>query len=314
MSNLRITDFYLRESIKKITKSVLQRLNLDVRRVEHQVPPNPILFEDPIEALRYVQGERQAAFVCPIKDLTYLIGFGLAPKGWHPFLATLQEYRSGLSTCYGDSILKTYYESWQPQNAQEAYAGFNEAPKSFAKLAPHLLYLLPWRSHDPSEVTRNIEYWSSLDNLEHGRPDLHFLKHGLGFFGPTATAKGELEYRRLIYIYEEIKIHGYNRSYGDINLVLLRRGSEFRYITDGQGYHRAIAIAALDHETLPARFRNPFIIDVKDADYWPQVRSGIWERSEAVAYFNYLFDFDSYSWASERGLLLEQQHPLKIEA
>jgi len=56
----------------------------------------------------------------------------------------------------------------------------------------------------------------------------------------------------------------------------------------------------------PAQFKvDHFVADVKDAAYWPQVRSGLWTVHEALAYADHLFHFDSKSWAQAMNLFDE---------
>lgn len=62
-------------------------------------------------------------------------------------------------------------------------------------------------------------------------------------------------------------------------------------------------MSALGYKTIPAVFKRDHIIRVDDVDYWPQVRSGVWGRDDALRYVDHLFDFDSRAWAQERGLL-----------
>ncbi len=60
---------------------------------------------------------------------------------------------------------------------------------------------------------------------------------------------------------------------------------------------------ALGERTIPAVFKTPCLYDVADVAYWPDVRSGIWSKEEAIRYVDHLFEFDPRSWAREHGLL-----------
>lgn len=62
--------------------------------------------------------------------------------------------------------------------------------------------------------------------------------------------------------------------------------------------HRTAAMAALGYKTIPAQYKNlEYIVDTKDVNYWPQVKSQMWDADEATAYVRYLFRFDSQLWA-----------------
>lgn len=90
-------------------------------------------------------------------------------------------------------------------------------------------------------------------------------------------------------------------------MLSLKRGSEYRYLRIGRGFHRTVVMAALGYETVPATFQQPFVSNLDNVDYWPQVRRGVGTREDAIRYFHHLFD-----WASDRGLLLEQQHKFDL--
>jgi hypothetical protein len=262
-----------------------------------------------MEALLQRQGGEAAAFRCPIDQCTHFVGFGLSARGWHPFVATVLEYRAGLASSYDESVLKRYYERWQPRSAAEAFAGFEMGESLLAELPSYCFYLSPWTAATPEVVADTLAYWTSAENAEHGNPDLDFRRHGIGYFGPTHPAKGEMEFRRLTAIHDRLVSSGYDRRFGDVSVRALKRGDELRFVVDGGGYHRAAALAAAGHEDMPATFVEPFVIAAEDAEYWPQVRRGVWSRGDAVRYFHHLFDFDSREWAREHGLLLEQKHP-----
>jgi hypothetical protein len=267
-----------------------------------------------MEALLLRQGGEPAAFRCPINRCTHFVGFGLAASGWHPFVVALLEYRAGLATSYGESLLREYYETWQPRTAAEAIAGLDPANSLLTDLPPWCFYLTPWTAATPDVVEDTLDYWTRAENAEHGRPDLDFREDGIGYFGPTHPAKGEMEFRRLTAIYDRLASTGYDRRHGDINVRVLRRGDELRFVVDGGGYHRAAALAAAGETTMPAAFVEPFVVVAEDAAHWPQVRRGVWPADEAVRYFHHLFDFDSRAWARDRGLLLEQKHRPSIPA
>lgn len=126
---------------------------------------------------------------------------------------------------------------------------------------------------------------------------MHWTVHGLHWFGPVSYEKGEFEFKRLISVYKSIK-NGYNRFLGDIGVRILRSGEDYIFTMGGGGLHRTAAIAGMGHKTFPAQFKVPnFLADTKDVEYWPHVLSGLWSKKKALAHADYLFRFDSKSWA-----------------
>lgn len=281
------------------------------RRPEPPRPRDPPpLFEDPLEALHHHRGGKPAAFLCPLEQSRQAFGFSFSPLGWHPFVATLQEYAAGLAAAYQDSLLHTFYEAWQPATASEAIAGFApHAPSSFERLPSLDAYLKPWISDSVEELRERFASWYRKDYAQYGVA-LDPAVHGDKFFGPVHPDLGEVEYRRLTGVFTSIRTGGYDRQRGDIRVEVLKRGPELRFLNAGGGMHRMASLAALGYEAVPAIFRRrrAALFDVADVDYWPNVRSGVWSRKAAIRYVDHLFDFDSTRWAAERGLLLEQQH------
>jgi len=268
-------------------------------------PALPPLFDDPLEALCYEQGGEAAAFWCPLKYTVKQNALSYSPRGWHPFVATLREYAAGESAGYDDSVLRHFHETHQPENAAEAIAGFGQAPSDYENRPAHVYRLTPWRSRTADWVDQNVRKWSKRDAREHGgsERDWSFDEDGYQYHGPVSERRGRLEYQRLTNLYERLKADGYDRSRGHVHVIVLRRADEIRFLNQGPGNHRTAAMAALGYDTVPTKFYKRHVVDAGMVKYWPQVRSGAWTEEQAEAYFNHLFEFDSRTWAEERGLL-----------
>ncbi len=261
--------------------------------------PPPII-DDPLKALLLRQTGTRVAFNCPIEFCRNELGFGYGSNEWHPFVATLKQYEQNNNLQYNDSILKHYYESWQPTNAAEAFAGFEQAPKKFLQLPPYCALLVPWKSKTPESLSANMARWRKSDYREHGRSDLQWEKDGLNLFGPVSDELGKFEFTRLKKIYDRLKTEGYDRHHGDIGVMIVRKGKYYRFLNANGGIHRCAAMAALGFRKFPAQFKaSYFIADTKDATRWPHVLSGLWSEKSALAYVEYLFSFDSRSWVRD---------------
>ena len=305
---------------KQILKKPFHLVGLDlVRRAheketsndeEREIPP---LFDDPLEALAYEQGGRTAAYRCPIPATVMQNGLSYSPNGWHPFVATLHEYAAGNVIAYENSVLRRFYATYQPSHAAQAIAGFDQMPSAYMDYPAHVYRLAPWQSRNAEEADQGVRAWTEREGREHGNSvqNWSFDADGYQYHGPVSTRKGELEYERLISIYERLRDEGYSRSFGHACFVVLRRGDEYRFLQSGGGSHRTAAMSVLGHETIPARFRRPHVVDVEMAAYWPQVQRKVWSREDAIAYFNHLFDFDSRAWAADRELLAKKQVDLQ---
>jgi hypothetical protein len=283
----------------------LRRVGLRVPRLRRSEtatsnPLPPPIVEDALEALHLIQGGEQAAFDCPLNQWVHYDGFGLADGAWHPLRETLREYRRGERTTYRGSILERYYATWNPQNAREAFAGFDHAPELFGELPPACLFLSPWVAWSPQQTVRHVAHWIRKGWLQDGLDHFDLDRDGANDYGPVSDRHGEFEYSRLAALYESLDRQGFQRSYGDIRVMILKHDGDYRFIARG-GKHRAVAMSALGYATAPATLDPPWLIDTGYAKFWPQVRRGVWTRSEALAYVEYLFEWDSRSWAANLG-------------
>lgn len=296
--------------LKYFAKETFKEFGLEIRRtseeknikIEEELPP---LFDDPLEALTYQQSGKfkNASFKCPLKFTVKQNGLSYSPEKWHPFVETLREFGSGIATQYEGSILEKYYELHQPANAAKAIVGLDNVPTDFRVQPAHVYKLTPWRSETASKIDESVKKWTRRSNVLYGKNEINFETDGFQYHGPVSPKKGRLEFERLVTIYKSIRKNGFDRTRGHANFLLLRRGNSYRFLAQGDGNHRTAAMAALGYETIPAVFQRPVVIDISMADYWPQVCNGIWNREQAIVYFNHLFDFDSRAWARDRGLL-----------
>lgn len=297
-------------------KGLLNRLGIDVRysrsvglvsveikrlaqAAAKELPP---LLEGPLEALYYSRGGKPASFSCPIEKCVTVTGLNFGTAGWHPFSATVEEMTRTDRTSYRGSTLHKYYSGWQPATAREALLDPEVAPPSFRELPPHLIYLFPWSSRSIDEADQAIRKWTQDDHLEHSGPRLSDMGVSLKDQGPVSSEVGAFEYQRLRNLYSTLQTQGFDRGRGDINVLLIKRGEDFRFLNFGGGLHRTAALKALGYTHVPARPLNQLMLDIDDIAYWPQVHSGYWTEKHARRYVDHLFDFDALGWARSLGL------------
>lgn len=301
-----LSSFGLNVSVTRSTDELLVRISRGQRQPDRSMPP---LLSGPLEALYHIRGGKPAAFLCPVAQCVTVNGFNFDPAGWHPFSAALMEYGAGLCAAYSGSLLERYYLQCQPQSAAEALLTPEIAPPQFRQLPSHLLYLFPWSARTPAEANQAVRKWTQDDHIEHTGPAVLDMAVSVKDHGPLDPAIAEFEYRRLTTLYDALKRDGFSRSYGDVRVILIRRGEDFRFLNFGGGLHRTAAMAALGHEVIPAMPLNQLLIDTREVDYWPQVRNGIWTRESALSYIDHLFDFDALSWARQHELATQPSIP-----
>jgi len=312
----------LQRNLKEAVKVALSAAGLELRRLAQRpsdfIPP---LHADPLVSLHEIRGGKQSSFRCPLEKIVDFAGFGFGSSKWHPFVTTLQ-LRNSEGDAAAEAFLSNFYSRHQPRNAAEAFLGFSDAPISYQDLEPWLFQLTPWTAMSPEELTEVISRWTAADNAEHGKAKLTLQNSGFKMLGPAGDDKRKLEFHRLCSVVDSIKANGYNRSLGDCSYLVVKRYDDFRFIPCGGGFHRAVAMAALKYDWVPGYFFGSFMIDYAEVEYWPQVRKGVWSKSQALAYVDYLFDYNSRDWYTHniakyrafQGFALHQsQHAISAE-
>jgi len=292
--------------IKKVITKFFNFLGLDIVRYPRveSIPPPPPAKKHPIAALytKKLPLEGSCSFTCYLNWCVTELGFGYGIDHWHPYVEVLLEYKRNKNLTYSGSVLERYYNTWHPKNATEALLKNKPGPSKFSDIPP-FAYVVPWTNKKFSDRADKARKFMKAENTDAGNPEIG-SDEGYNHFGPVSTRKGQLEFNRLITVYNSINDTGYKRERGgdgDIRGYLLRRDEQYRFLIYG-GYHRLAAVAALGYESIPVRIDNTIVIEHRDADYWPQVQRGIWSKQHAVNYFHMLFDFDSQKWAGQHGL------------
>lgn len=198
---------------------------------------------------------------------------------FHHFVETLKEYEKAPELKYSNSILKTYYESFQPKNLGEGLFGIKEKPSKLTK--GWIGYPWCWSSN---------KRFLFVDKIEDTRPG------GNHHFGPNTEGFGEDEFNRLTNLYSYLKHYGYHPemfSDGYISGYLLVKDNDYRFIVT-EGQHRIACLVALGYENILCRLTQrpeyPRIVDYKDVKTWAQVANGVYSRSLAEKVFNRFFE------------------------
>ena len=285
--------------VKRILSSILAAVGLKVSRIgkaeptgRHRVPVHP----DFLVALHDSMGGRPTSFRCPVEKAVDFAGFGFAREQFHPFVEALR-IRDSLGDTEAEAFLRCFYDRHKPKNAAAALLDFPRPPEIFSQLKPHLHIWAPWVALSPKELSEHTHKWVVRDYAESGHPAPNLTVGDFPRHGPATDHKLRLEFNRLRRLADSIKANGYDRTLGDCSFVVIRRGDDFRFIPHGGGYHRMAAMAALQYDWVPGRILGGSIVfDYADVDYWSQVRKGVWTKTDALAYVDYLFDYNSRDW------------------
>jgi len=296
--------------VKDTLKAALYRMGWVIyRRPDNaaQTEQLPPLLQDPFEALHFTRSGINVAFECPLNKCVLPLGWGYSVSEWAPHVEAAREIAAGRVSLPTQSVLKAYYDIWQPASAGETLPNLELRRSKIAGLPGYAIRCSPWRAQRVDKILEQLNEWWENDAEEHLGKRLSIHQHGTKMYGPVSSDLLGFEYQRLSNLVDVFKRTSYDRSHGHIQVSMLRRDNEVRFLKTSRGYHRAAVLAALGHATVPATFRirYPNVIDIRDVADWPLVRRGVWDRDEAEQYFHHLFDFDSRAWARERGLIFK---------
>ena len=219
--------------------------------------------------------------------------FCFGRDAWHPFTALLREYKANKSISYEDSILKKFYDLYQPNNLGEAiFIDDNKLQLDLKQYSAQSL-LLPW--------TLRPRIYKGEKNLG--------PEHGYHNQGPVSDIKGDLEFSRLIKVYSSIESRGFKidmyKSFKDhIRGFFLRKGNEWRFVIIS-GHHRVAAMSELNYDQIPVTFQPTFprAINYKDLLEWPQVKNGNINKITARKIFLQYFEENGIKKAKNIGVI-----------
>lgn len=192
----------------------------------------------------------------------------------NPYTKALLEYESDNKVDYASSELFRYYDSFQPESADDIIK--DTALKHSEGL---FCYTLPW-DHSPKKNGGNRLMYS----------------------GPIDDDRGEKEYRRLIEVFDSIKKKGFVTqksanlfNSNQIQGYFLECGGLYRFVVL-HGKHRAAALCALNRNRIPVTFElnKPRVVRRTDVDKWPQVRNGNVSKEDALRAFDKIFEGINY--------------------
>jgi hypothetical protein len=251
------------------------------RLLGRPAPPVPSSKVVPVNDAVFAFGHpHRLAFSVPLETWCTYLYFSFDPTGWHPFTATARQLHSEPRLPYERSILRRFYDTFQPRSQAEAYFGDSRAS------GPSARYVLePWL--DDQRVFN--------DNGGHGNQNM----------GPISAERGEIEFDRLRRVYRSICERGYRPDTSSyIRGFFLRDGDAYRFHVTA-GLHRAGVLSALGYESALVGFDPlmPRSVDLSDLHRWPQVRDGRVPSATAERAFRRFFTEAGDGRARQLGLL-----------
>lgn len=208
--------------------------------------------------------------------------YPLTSESYHPFVVALKgiivsENPKELAF----SVLKKYNQVCSLKNAND-FLGLNEWERCFPTDSHPYEFTYPWNTASPIEVKEFIITTTRNENERYA-----FKSHEALDLPFASDEKIRIEVTRLLDLLTSIRTQGFKQQVKDyLGCFVLVSGEDWRWYVQG-GQHRAAVLAALGFEKIPVSVRK--IIRREDVDFWPQVQSGLFTRSQALLVFDRLF-------------------------
>ncbi len=220
-------------------------------------------------------------------------GFAYTAAGWNHHRALLAQLLAEENPHYEQSLLKDFYDCFQPRNRREQL--FGRGKEALMPLERGWVPL-PWALPAVLDSAHDKKGSSPLNELPCGSR-----------FGPHSTLYGKHETAKTLQAYEQISRHGYRPGIypnGYIRGTFLKNKDRYRFIIS-DGERRLAAAAFCGLETIKARF-NPRALPVADLERiksWPLVQSGFYDEKVAAKVFHHYFCADGRTAARQLGFL-----------
>ena len=285
--------------IKMHTKRLLRAAGVHVQRAGTVRPLNLTGTRDfdPLTSV-YASGGHTILAKVPLARCRHFnwLAFPCTSESDSPFIRTLIEYQKGSCRSYSGSHLEDFYGSFKPRSAAELMGVEGIVCKNLVSAPPAGAPLF-WR---PESIDQNIAMWERIIAKDNNEQGARFgLAEGNSFYGPVSVRKGQLEFDRLIGIYENIKRLGYRVDYHGFNNIdavclISDKRNDWKCLLASSGQHRVAALVALGHEDIVIQINSAEgtggLVRRADARHWPTVRAGYLTEAEAVGIFDRMFE------------------------
>lgn len=267
--------------MKNTILKLLFKQNLQLRKIRIDDFRESLV--SPLQALFLAKGNKILLSIPIEKCRTQLWHSLEADK--NPFVKTLISYSNGENNSFRESELERYYEEFQPKSAADVLRLPNN--KLLNTLQP-IEFIVPWENRSPKEIKGFRENITLKENQEN---ELRVgLEAGYTEFGPITKDKAQVEFKRLIKIFNSIKRKGY-REYlhsndGAISGYFLKDGTKWCFIIKS-GKHRSYALSALGIKNIPivVDLSLASIVDKANWEYWAPIRENLFSKEDVDSFF-----------------------------
>lgn len=233
--------------------------------------------------------DEKGVYTIPIDKIISPHGFSYGADGWHYYTDCLKECIQNSEIEYKNSVLKQYYDTFQPNNIADILHIENETLKRLPALLIRDFFVLDGSAEDVQ---------------------VHLIEEETQLYGPISDIYGEEQFIRCVNAHRLIKKHGYipeRFEDGYIGGFFIKKGNDYRFLAFA-GKHRLAALSVLGYTEIKANCPYKLkLLDCARIQSWPTVKSGLFKKQEMQEIISQIFDQDGTSFAARYGLLNNDQ-------
>jgi hypothetical protein len=222
-----------------------------------------------------------------------LNGFCPHPNYGSPFTTTVQEYLDKSCTAYNGSALEDFYSTFTPRTMAESL-NLKTPSNPMLYAMPATASVPPWFPRSPDHQTHYLSFLTESENREH-RTRVN-AAHGCSEFGPVSEEKGALEFARLTRVARCIRENSFHidrHGTNNISAKVFPNGNDYCFFII-RGHHRIAALAGLGYNKAVVQVHPAEVVRRNDAQWWPLVQQGWFNRQEAITIFDRIFIGQKY--------------------
>ncbi len=289
----------MKRAMKAALKSSLRDRGIEValvpsRRLSHAHYTRVRRFRLPPTVAATLHRPARGAMLVDVDRTMNRAGFSYGASGWHPFVAALEEYLGDPRATYATSVLRAFYERFQPTTVRGLLLDEAGAPEGALATWPAVERLIDLWSATAEDVDRTRRSLAGMQELPHSQ-----------YRGPNPELFGAKHLSRVVDAYHSFVRVGYQpQVYGFVTGYFLTRGDDYRFML-GHGNHRVAALSVLGHPQIAVMLResHPPVVAASDLARWTTRRGGLLDMAEAEEVFARFFRDDSRQRAEALGIV-----------
>lgn len=275
------------QGVKRGVRALLDQVGYTIRRSEQL---SPVDIRDQCSDPRYFDyygGSRPVLIDVSLDRGLGLGWFELGPESRHPWVRAVRAGRDAdRPRAAIREVLERYYRVVQPDSAAD-WLGFEPGEVPALDDEPPWARVWPWEGRDIRTRRNKARAVAAAEAQQWGWQ--LSIEDGWNSYGPVSAGLVGMEAERLVTLMRSLREDGYRRSDragGDIAVAVLWNDEEhWRFRVCG-GAHRVAVAAALGYRRLPVRVIQ--LVRRSEAEIWPNVNAGLFERGRAVELFDRL--------------------------